>query len=64
MLFGEATVVGFSLMTLLFGSCLYLLMCVDPNSSGILGKLHRFIFNKIPLMLSNNRFFGSYFTRF
>lgn len=36
------------LYLLITGSILYLLMCVDSNNPGILGKLNRFIFRMCP----------------
>ena len=36
------------LYLLFSGSIMYLLMCVDSNNPGILGKLNRFIFRMCP----------------
>ncbi|EGR30266.1 hypothetical protein IMG5_136470 [Ichthyophthirius multifiliis] len=41
----------FALLFLQFlfcGSCMYLLMCIDPNAQNILGKAHRFLYKLIP----------------
>lgn len=35
----------FSLFT---GAICYLLLCVDPNNPGILGKMHRFVYKYLP----------------
>ena len=34
----------------LIGACVCLLICVNPNDSGILGTLNRFVFKKIPTL--------------
>jgi len=39
------------LVFLFLGAFLYLLVCIDPNSTGLLGKIHRFVFNSLPLIL-------------
>ena len=49
------------LYLLISGSIMYLLMCVDSNNPGILGKLNRFIFRMCPvaikfLFLINNNY--------
>ncbi len=36
------------LMFLATGSCFYLVLCVDSNDPGILGKLHRLIYKLVP----------------
>ncbi|KAM3134979.1 hypothetical protein pb186bvf_012979 [Paramecium bursaria] len=41
----------FGLISLVTGSLLYLLVCVDPNSQGILGKLNRFVFEFMPSLI-------------
>ena len=32
-------------------TCLYLLFCVDPNSTSAIGRLRRFFFHKFPVVL-------------
>lgn len=38
----------FTLGMLLCGALAYLILCVDPNNQGILGKLHRLLYKAIP----------------
>jgi palmitoyltransferase len=40
-----------SIFLLMSGATLYLLVCIDPNSPGILGKLNRFVFGVLPNLL-------------
>jgi hypothetical protein len=30
------------------GACVCLLICVNPNDQGVLGRLNRFVFRKVP----------------
>ncbi|CAD8128147.1 unnamed protein product [Paramecium sonneborni] len=39
-----------TLLFLVLGASLYLLVCVDPNSPGLLGKMNRLVFNTIPVI--------------
>jgi palmitoyltransferase len=39
---------AFGIVLLFLGSLLYLLVCIDPNRPGFLGKIHRFVFNDFP----------------
>ncbi|KAL4485337.1 hypothetical protein ABPG72_008513 [Tetrahymena utriculariae] len=54
-MFELTTVVIFFLQFLLVGACLYLIMCADPNSQGILGKAHRFVYKLIPSLYSSSK---------
>eukprot|EP01017_Pseudomicrothorax_dubius_P035435 TRINITY_DN4959_c0_g1_i1.p1 TRINITY_DN4959_c0_g1~~TRINITY_DN4959_c0_g1_i1.p1 ORF type:complete len:247 (-),score=39.29 TRINITY_DN4959_c0_g1_i1:468-1208(-) len=36
---------------LLGGSCMYLILCVDPNKKGLLPWLHRLLYEKIPAVV-------------
>ncbi|CAD8211756.1 unnamed protein product [Paramecium pentaurelia] len=40
-----------TLIFLIIGASLYLLVCVDPNSPGLLGIMNRFVFNTIPTII-------------
>ena len=40
-----------ALLMLLSGATMYLLVCIDPNNPGILGMLHRLVYNKVPSLL-------------
>jgi len=40
-----------AVMTLMLGAAMYLLVCIDPNSPGILGKVHRLVFESLPVLL-------------
>lgn len=42
---------------LVAGSIMYLLLCVDSNDPGILGKLNRLVFQMMPDVLKYNFFF-------
>ncbi|KRX07062.1 hypothetical protein PPERSA_08739 [Pseudocohnilembus persalinus] len=46
------TGVIFFLTTLFGGAFFYLILCVDPNNPGPLGKIHRFIYKYIPDLCS------------
>jgi hypothetical protein len=43
-MFGIQVLTSAFLSFLFFGSCFYLLMCVDPHSKGPLAKLHQLLF--------------------
>ena len=40
--------VALALYTIVAGSFLYLLFCVDPNKTGMLSNFSRFFFNRVP----------------
>lgn len=41
----------FLLLLLLSGATLYLLVCIDPNASGLFGFFHRLVFYRFPVLL-------------
>ena len=41
----------FGILFLMGGAFMYLLVCIDPNSPGMMGKLSRFVFNALPVLL-------------
>jgi hypothetical protein len=39
------------LLTLTGGAVMYIILCADPNSNSILGKLHRVLYRYFPIVL-------------
>lgn len=55
-------IAAIGIVLLFLGSLLYLLICIDPNSPGIFGKIHRFVFVALPILM--RKILGDRFVNF
>lgn len=45
------TTLSLFLMFLVTGALMYLILCIDPNNPGFLGKMHRLVYNYVPNLI-------------